>query len=177
MIYYIFGYCISGCHHTTENVVTENVIHPQNMYNALGQNRWDGVWRRESESVTWELLVVLNFLANPSSNMKLIIHLFKTIWIRIHVHVFYKCIEWEMIIILWIIQSLPDYYYIYGYYISGCDHPTENVIYSTKPVWRKGWNKTHWIAVAKSGVESVSGSCWYIDLNFHPLPTSNTNVD
>ena len=35
MIYYIFGYCISGCDHTTENVVTENVIHLQNMYNGI----------------------------------------------------------------------------------------------------------------------------------------------
>ena len=45
MIYYIFGYCIFGCDHTTENVVTENVIHPQNMYNGIRsvgtkQMRW-----------------------------------------------------------------------------------------------------------------------------------------
>ena len=44
-----------------------------------------------------------------------------------------------MRILLSIIQTLPDYYYIFGYYISGCDHPTENVItqnviHTTKPV-------------------------------------------
>ena len=33
-----------------------------------------------------------------------------------------------MRILLLIIQILLDYYYIFGYYISGCDHPTENVI-------------------------------------------------
>ena len=45
-----------------------------------------------------------------------------------------------MIILLLIIQKkLPDYYYIFGYYISGWDHHpenviTENVIHSTKVV-------------------------------------------
>ena len=44
-----------------------------------------------------------------------------------------------MRILLLIIQILPDYYYIFGYYISGWDHPTENVInenviHSTKHV-------------------------------------------
>ena len=33
-----------------------------------------------------------------------------------------------MRILLSIIQTLPDNYYIFGYYISGCDHLTENVI-------------------------------------------------
>ena len=33
-----------------------------------------------------------------------------------------------MRILLLIIQILLDYYYIFGYYISGWDHPTENVI-------------------------------------------------
>ena len=33
-----------------------------------------------------------------------------------------------MRILLSIIQKLPDYYDILGYYISGWDHPTENVI-------------------------------------------------
>ena len=42
--------------------------------------------------------------------------------------------------LLLIIQKLLDDYYIYGYYISGCDHPTtenvitENVIHSSKHV-------------------------------------------
>ena len=44
-----------------------------------------------------------------------------------------------MRILLSIIQKLPDYYYICGYYISGWDHRTENVItenviHSTKRV-------------------------------------------
>ena len=33
-----------------------------------------------------------------------------------------------MRILLSIIQTLPDNYNIFGYYISGCDHLTENVI-------------------------------------------------
>ena len=33
-----------------------------------------------------------------------------------------------MRILLLIIQILLDYYYIFGYYISGWDHQTENVI-------------------------------------------------
>ena len=44
-----------------------------------------------------------------------------------------------MRILLLIIQILPDYYYIFGYYVSDWDHPTENVItenviHSTKRV-------------------------------------------
>ena len=64
----------------------------------------------------------------------LIFHILKIIWIKI----FHKIIQ-EMRILLLIIQKLPDYYYIFGYYISGWDHPTENVItenviHSTKRV-------------------------------------------
>ena len=50
-------------------------------------------------------------------------HILKIIWIKI----FHKITQ-EMRILLLIIQKLPDYYYIFGYYISGWDHPTENVI-------------------------------------------------
>ena len=53
----------------------------------------------------------------------LIFHILKIIWIKI----FHKIIQ-EMRILLLISQKLPDYYYIFGYYISGWDHPTENVI-------------------------------------------------
>ena len=41
---------------------------------------------------------------------------------------FIKNIERDVRILLSIIQTLADYYYIFGYYISGCDLPTENVI-------------------------------------------------
>ena len=54
----------------------------------------------------------------------LIIHLFKIIGIKL----LHKNIERDVRILLSIIQTLADYYYIFGYYISGCDHPTENVI-------------------------------------------------
>ena len=54
----------------------------------------------------------------------LIIHLLKIIEIKL----FHKNIERDVRILLSIIQTLADYYYIFGYYISGCDHPTENVI-------------------------------------------------
>ena len=54
----------------------------------------------------------------------LIIHLFKIIGIKL----FHKNIEQDVRILLSIIQTLADYYYIFGYYILGCDHPTENVI-------------------------------------------------
>ena len=65
----------------------------------------------------------------------LIIHLFKIIGIK----VFHKNIERGMRILLSIIQTLADYYFIFCYYISGCDHPTENVIteiviHTSKPV-------------------------------------------
>ena len=39
-----------------------------------------------------------------------------------------------MRILLSIIQKLPDYYYIFGYYIFGSVVSTENVIHSTKRV-------------------------------------------
>ena len=54
----------------------------------------------------------------------LIIHLLKIIEIKL----FHKNIERDVRILLSIIQTLADYYYIFGYYISGSDHPTENVI-------------------------------------------------
>ena len=54
----------------------------------------------------------------------LIIHLFKIIEIKL----FHKNIERGVRILLSIIQTLADYCYIFGYYISGCDQPTENVI-------------------------------------------------
>ena len=43
------------------------------------------------------------------------------------------------LIIQYSIDETEIIYYIFGYYIFGCDHPTENVItenviYSTKPV-------------------------------------------
>ena len=60
----------------------------------------------------------------------LIIYLFKIIGIKL----FHKNIERDVRILLSIIQTLVDYYYIFGYYISGCDRPTENVIHSTKLV-------------------------------------------
>ena len=57
--YYIFGYYIFGCDHPTENEITENVIHSTKtcIKEGLGQNRLDGVWRREGESITCELMV------------------------------------------------------------------------------------------------------------------------
>ena len=54
----------------------------------------------------------------------LIIHLFKIIGIKL----FHKKHRRDVRILLSIIQTLADYYYIFGYYISDCDHPTENVI-------------------------------------------------
>ena len=65
----------------------------------------------------------------------IIIHLLKIIEIKL----FHKNIERDVRILLSIIQTLADYYYIFGYYISGCDRPaenviTENVIHSTKLV-------------------------------------------
>ena len=65
----------------------------------------------------------------------LIIHLFKIIGIKL----FHKNIEQGVRILLSVIQTLADYYYIFGYYISGCDRQTENaitenVIHSTKLV-------------------------------------------
>ena len=54
----------------------------------------------------------------------LIIHLFKIIGIKL----LHKNIERDVRILISIIQTLADYYYIFGYYISGCDHQTENVI-------------------------------------------------
>ena len=55
------------------------------------------------------------------------------------IRIFRNNIEWEIRILLSIIIKLPDYYYIYDYYISGRDQPTENVItenviHPTKPV-------------------------------------------
>ena len=44
------------------------------------------------------------------------------------IRIFRKNIEWEIRILLSIIIKLPDYYYIFDYYISGRDQPTENVI-------------------------------------------------
>ena len=46
----------------------------------------------------------------------------------IKIKLFHKNIERDVRILLSIIQTLADYYYIFGYYISCCDHPTENVI-------------------------------------------------
>ena len=65
----------------------------------------------------------------------LIIHLLKIIGIKL----FHKNIERGMRILLSIIQTLADYYFIFSYYISDCDHPTENeiaeiVIHTSKPV-------------------------------------------
>ena len=54
----------------------------------------------------------------------LIIHLFKIIGIKL----FHKNIERDVRILLSITQTFADYYYIIGYYISGWDHSTENVI-------------------------------------------------
>ena len=51
----------------------------------------------------------------------LIIHLFKIIGIKL----FHKKIERDVRILLSVIQTLADYYYIFGYYISGCDRQTE----------------------------------------------------
>ena len=55
----------------------------------------------------------------------LIIRLFKIIGIKLFHK---KNIERDVRILFSIIQTLADYYYIFGYNISGCDHPTENVI-------------------------------------------------
>ena len=54
----------------------------------------------------------------------LIIHLFKIIGIKL----LHKNIERDVRILLSVIQILADYYYIFGYYISGCDRPTGNII-------------------------------------------------
>ena len=63
------------------------------------------------------------------------------------IRIFHNNIELEMRILLTSNQTLPDYYYIFGYNISGWDHPTENVItenviHSKKPVYPKGWENT-----------------------------------
>ena len=54
----------------------------------------------------------------------LIIHLFKIIGIKLS----HKNIERDVRILLSIIQTLADYYYIFGYYIFGWVVSTGNVI-------------------------------------------------
>ena len=68
--------------------------------------------------------IELYFLATPSSNINVDYLSFIDHCIRM----FHNNIEREMIILLSIIQTLKDYYCIFGYYIFGCDRPTENVI-------------------------------------------------
>ena len=69
------------------------------------------------------------------------------------IRIFRYNIEWEIRILLSIIIKLPDYYYIFDYYISGRDQPTENVItenviHPTKPVYRKRLDKTDGMGVS-----------------------------
>ena len=66
-----------------------------------------------------------------------------------------------MEILLSIIQTLQDYYYIFGYYISGYDHPTENVIteqviHSTKTCITEGFGQNRWDGMGLTEDESVT---------------------
>ena len=79
-------------------------------------------------------------------------------------------------------QTLPDYYYIFGYNISGWDHPTENVItenviHSTKPVYPKGWENTYWMGLGEERVDLLFVSCWYIELYICWNSVNNINLD
>ena len=77
---------------------------------------------------------------------------------------------------------MPDYYYIFGYNISGWDHPTENVItenviHSTKPVYPKGWENTDWMGLGEERVDLLFVSCLYIELYVCWNSINNINVD
>ena len=49
--YYIYSYYISGCDNPTENVITKrcSTFLKTSIIEGLGQNRYDGWWRREAE--------------------------------------------------------------------------------------------------------------------------------
>ena len=100
-----------------------NTFHKTCIKEGLGKNRLDKVWRREVESVSWELLT--EFSCNFIKQHRYWLFIFSRL---LELNYFIKNIERDVRILLSIIQTLADYCYIFGYYFSGCDHPTENVI-------------------------------------------------
>ena len=103
-----------------------NTSHKTCIKEGLGQNRLDWVWRREGESVTCGLLIFWTwFSCNFIKQHRCWLFIFS--WL-LELNYFIKNIERDVRILLSVIQTLADCYYIFGYYISGCDRPTENVI-------------------------------------------------